>query len=335
MNLLENISLKPYNTFGVDVKARYFAEVFSIDDILQIIDNESFKLNQKLILGEGSDILFTRDFDGIIIKDYLKGIELMHENKDFVWLKVASGENWHSLVEYCVNNNWGGLENLALIPGTTGASPVQNIGAYGAEVKDCLHSLEYLDLTNAKLKIMMNEECKFAYRRSIFKENNFRNNKFITSVSFQLAKNPKVNFAYQDVKNEIKTNHPDIKEVFDAVVAIRKRKLPDPAVIGNAGSFFKNPVVSKDRYEKLLLSFPELKGYESDYCVKLAAAQLIDLCGWKNKRENNTGVHQSQALVIVNYGNASGQDIFQFSQKIQQSVYEKFGVELIPEVNIL
>jgi len=334
MLIKENISLKPYNTFGINIKARFYIEIEKEEDILQIIDNQEFKSCQKLILGEGSDILFTRDFDGLVLKDSIKGIEQMHENEDFVWVKAASGENWHTFVTYCVENNWGGLENLALIPGTVGASPIQNIGAYGVEVKDTLHSLEYIDMDSGKLRIMMKDECRFAYRRSIFKEHDFVNKKFITSVSFQLNKKPIIRSEYQELKNEIKSNNPSIKEVFDTIMAIRRRKLPDPAVLGNAGSFFKNPSVSKDKFEKLLLDFPELKGYNSEYAVKLAAAQLIELCGWKDIVENNVGVHGKQALVIVNLGNAEGKDILSFSKKIQKSVYEKFGVELIPEVNI-
>jgi len=330
----ENISLKPYNTFGVDVNAAYFVEICSDNDLIKLINNQKFKSATKLILGEGSDVLFTKDFDGFVIKDSLKGIEIMHENEDFVWVKAASGENWHTFVEYCVNNNWGGIENLALIPGNVGASPIQNIGAYGAEVKDSFHSLEFIDLQSGRQNLLMKDECRFAYRRSIFKETDFQKNKYITSVSFQLRKNPVINLDYQDIKNEIKEKIPTIKDVFNAVVAIRQRKLPDPAIIGNAGSFFKNPSVSKETFEKLKLDFPELKGFESDYAVKLAAAQLIESCGWKNITENNVGVHHSQALVIVNFGGAKGKDILTYSQKIQKSVFDKFSIELIPEVNI-
>lgn len=334
MNFLENISLKPFNTFGVEVKARYFAEINSEQDILQLIDNQLFKSLNKLILGEGSDILFTKDFEGLVLKDAIKGIGLMHEDENNVWIKAGSGENWHSFVEYCVNQNWGGIENLALIPGTVGASPIQNIGAYGAEVKNSIHSLEIIDLLTGKKRLMMNDECRFGYRWSIFKEKEWRNRYYIVSVSFMLDKNPILNTEYQDIKDELCTENPTIQDVFNAVVSIRRRKLPDPQVLGNAGSFFKNPVVSYEKYEKLLQKYPDLKGFETRYAIKLAAAQLIEKCGWKGVVENNTGVYHNQALVIVNYGGASGSDILRFAQKIQESVYQTFGIELIPEVNI-
>lgn len=334
MEIRENISLKPYNTFGVDVKCAYFAEIHSPEDIQNIRTEKKFKTLPKLILGEGSDILFTRDFDGLILKDSIKNITIVHEDDDFIWIKASSGENWHSFVKYCVNNNWGGLENLALIPGTVGASPVQNIGAYGAELKDSFHSLEYINLETGKTGFMMNEDCRFAYRRSIFKEEAFRNKIYITSVSFQLAKKPVVNLSYPDLIAEMEGKEPTIHNVFEAVCRIREKKLPDPKVLGNAGSFFKNPVVSKEKYYKLAAEFPELKAYETQYAVKLAAAQLIELCGAKKLKENNVGVHEKQALVIVNYGNASGADILNFAKKIQHLVREKFSIELIPEVNI-
>jgi UDP-N-acetylmuramate dehydrogenase len=334
MQFQNNISLKNLHTFGVDVKAKLFCEITSEEEILQLLESKEYQENESLILGEGSDVLFTKDFEGLIIKDNIKGIDQVYENDDSVWVKVSSGENWHTFVAYCVEQNWGGLENLALIPGNVGACPIQNIGAYGAEVKDCIHSLEVLNLENKEFEIILNEECRFGYRWSIFKEEKTKKKFYITSVTFQLKKNPEANINYQDVKDEIGKEKPSIRDVFEAVTNIRTRKLPDPKQIGNAGSFFKNPYISKDVFIKLKKEFPELKGYEESERIKLPAAQLIDLCGWKGKEENNVGVYQNQALVLCNFGEARGEDIKKFAEQIQASVKEKFGIDIHPEVNI-
>ncbi|MFC2114205.1 UDP-N-acetylmuramate dehydrogenase [Bacteroidota bacterium] len=334
MQFHQNISLKELHTFGVEVKAKLLAEITSEDEIIELFESPEFKKNNWLILGEGSDILFTKDFDGLIIKDNIKGIDQVYENEKSVWVKVSSGENWHSFVGYCVNKNWGGIENLALIPGTVGASPIQNIGAYGAEVKDSIHSLEVINLKNGKQEIFLNDECDFGYRWSIFKEAKNKGKYYISSVTFQLTKNPIPNLKYKDVEEEITQDEPTIADVFHAVVSIRKRKLPDYVETGNAGSFFKNPYISISQYTMLKESFPDLKGFAEEDRVKLPAAQLIDLCGWKGVVEKQVGVYQNQALVLCNYGGAKGKDILEFSRKIQDSVKEKFDVEIIPEVNI-
>lgn len=335
LKIEQNISLKHLNTFRVEVYAKYFTEIFTSDELVELIKSPSLRDQKKLVLGEGSDILFTKDFDGLVIKDCMKGIEKVHENDDYVWIRASSGENWHSFVEYCMGQNWGGLENLALIPGNVGAAPIQNIGAYGAELKDSFHSLEFVDLESAKTKIMMKDECKFGYRYSTFKEKNLRNRIYITSVTFRLCKSPQININYQDLQNEIKTSQAAIKDVFDAVVAIRRRKLPDPELIGNAGSFFKNPIVSMEEFQSLKMKYPDIKGFISGNEVKLAAAQLIESCGWKNIRRGDVAVHPAQALVIVNYGNATGREIEEYAAEIRESVFEKYGIHLEAEVNII
>jgi len=334
MQFQSNISLKKLHTFGVDVKARLYCEINSEEDVIELINSPEFNDNKWLILGEGSDVLFTKDFDGLIVKDSIKGIDQAYENDDFVWVKVSSGENWHSFVEHCVNQNWGGVENLALIPGNVGACPIQNIGAYGAEVKDTIHSLEVFSFENKEFEIVLNEECGFGYRWSTFKHEENKNKYYITSVTFQLSKKPVININYKDVQEEIGKKKPSIKDVFQAVVSIRERKLPDPEKIGNAGSFFKNPYVTNELFESLKKKFPELKGYEEADYIKLPAAQLIDMCGWKGKTENGVGVYQNQALVLCNFGEAKGEDIQKFAEKIQVSVKEKFGIDIHPEVNI-
>jgi len=335
MQIEEHISLKGFHTFGVEAYARYFCRIQNLGELQQILKNQKMMTMPRILLGKGSDILFTKDFDGLVLKDELKGIELVHENEDSVWIKAASGEKWHDFVAYCVSQNWGGIENLALIPGTVGASPVQNIGAYGAELKDSMHSLEAVDLQTGKSLILMNNECQFSYRWSIFKEKEKRNKYYITSVTFRLKKNPQPNISYADLQAEMHDKEVTIQNIFNAVVAVRKRKLPDPADFGNAGSFFKNPVVDMKHYETLLQQFPDLKSFPHEQGIKLAAAQLIDLCGWKGIIEKQVGVYKNQALVIVNFGGASGKDILDFSKKIQDSVYRKFGVKLETEVNIL
>ncbi|MBC8343208.1 MAG: UDP-N-acetylmuramate dehydrogenase [Bacteroidetes bacterium] len=330
----QNISLKNLHTFGVEAKAKLFCEISSEDELLELIQSPEFKENKWLILGEGSDVLFSQDFNGLIMKDNIKGIDQVYETDDFAFVKASSGENWHAFVEYCVNQNWGGIESLALIPGNVGASPLQNIGAYGAEVKDTIHSVEVFNFQTHEIEIILNKECGFSYRWSIFKEEQNKNKYFITSVTFRLAKTPVVNINYKDVKEETGKANPSIADVFHAVMAIRTRKLPSPKELGNAGSFFKNPHTSKTHYYELQKVYPDLKGFEEKDSIKLAAAQLIDLCGWKGKVEKGVGVYQQQALVICNYGNAKGSDVIGFAKKIQKSVKEKFGIDLIPEVNI-
>ncbi len=334
MQIDRNINLKPYHTFGIDVKAREFLRLNHADILTELYNDKVFSTKNYLFLGEGSDVLFVSKFDGLIIKNELKGIRITEETDNKVFIRAASGENWHAFVEYCVSNGWGGLENLALIPGTVGASPIQNIGAYGVEIKDTLAFVEAFDLTNGEYVSFSPEELKLAYRWSIFKEEKNKSRYFITACTFRLSKEPELKLDYAGLKEELKGKSPTPKNVFEAVIAIRKRKLPDPAEYGNAGSFFKNPVISPLMFEELRKNHPELKGYPNGDKIKLPAAQLIDLCGWKGKVLDGAGVYKNQALVIVNFGHATGRAVYDLSKKIQASVKERFGIDLAPEVNI-
>lgn len=334
----ENYSLKKLNTFGINAFARYYAECSGIDDMKQVISESKFSKSNKLILGGGSNILFTKNFDGLVIKNNLRGIELVGEDNDFYFVKSAAGEVWHQFVMHCINNNYAGLENLSLIPGNVGASPMQNIGAYGAEIKDNFYELEALHIADKEIHTFNNHQCKFGYRESIFKRQ-FKNQYIITSVTFKLLKKPQLNTTYGAIEKELEAmgvKELSIKAISDAVCNIRRSKLPNPAEIGNAGSFFKNPEVGGELFKNLKTSFPTIVGYELENGnVKLAAGWLIEQCGWKGKTIGDAGVHKLQALVLVNYGNATGAEILDLSQKIIDSVKSTFGVELEREVNIL
>lgn len=331
-------SLLGYNTFGLDVKADFFSEVQSVDELKVILSNAELKKQEQLILGGGSNILFTTNFHGLVIHNCLKGIEVVNEDDQYVYVKSASGEIWHDLVLYTIEQGWGGLENLSLIPGSVGASPMQNIGAYGVETKDSFQELEALDLETLELHKFDFEACKFGYRESIFKQE-LRNRYFITSVTFRVSKNPVINISYGAISQQLQAHGivtPTIKDVSDAVIAIRRSKLPDPKILGNAGSFFKNPEIAAVDFEKLHLQFPTLVAYalpSGNY--KLAAGWMIEQCGWKGKRVGETGAHRDQALVIVNYGYATGTQIQELAMEIRNSVHEKFGVWITPEVNIV
>lgn len=336
MQLQNNISLKPYNTFGIDVNAKFFTEVSSEENLKEVLSH--FKNESKLILGGGSNILFTKNFEGVAIKNNFKGIELINEDPNFFYVKAAAGEVWHEFVLHCINNNYAGIENLSLIPGCVGASPMQNIGAYGVEIKDTFHSLEAIHIQELTKKTFTKEACKFGYRESIFKHE-VKNEFVITSVTFRLNKQPTFNTSYGAIEQELekmKITIPSIKAISEAVCAIRRSKLPDPKKIGNAGSFFKNPEVSSQLVEIIKQKHPSVPAYplENGH-YKLAAGWLIEQAGWKGKIINNYGVHKDQALVLVNYGGASGIDIYNLSQQILDSVSDKFGVLLEREVNIL
>ncbi len=337
MMLFENISLKQFNTFGIDVAARYLAICNSLEDIEKTLANKKLKKLPLLILGGGSNVLFTQDIDAVVIKPDIKGIKLIDENKDFVWIKVGCGEEWHNLVMHCIENNWGGIENLSLIPGNCGAAPMQNIGAYGVELKDVFVSLEALDLEDGKLETFSNKECKFGYRTSIFKTTH-KGLYIITSITLKLSKKHKINTSYGAIEEELKKmncSNPTIKDVSNAVIAIRQSKLPNPTEIGNAGSFFKNPEISNEAFEALKIKFPDIPGYPiNKKYTKVPAAWLIEKSGLKGKKFGNYGVHDKQALVLVNYGGAKGADIYQLSEEIRNIVYENFGIELEREVNI-
>ncbi|MEZ5053902.1 MAG: UDP-N-acetylmuramate dehydrogenase [Chitinophagales bacterium] len=337
MSILEYVSLQPYNTFGLDATAHYFCRVQSKSDIQYLIEDEWQYYRQHLIIGGGSNLLFCSNVDGLAIINEIVGIEIIKEDDDYVWIQCLSGTTWHDVVLYCVDRDWYGIENLSLIPGTIGAAPMQNIGAYGAELKDVFEELEAIDLRTAKSKIFSNAACEFGYRESIFKKAE-KGNYFIYSVTLKLHKKQKINTAYGDIQKVLSEKnilHPTAKDISDAVISIRESKLPNPKVLGNAGSFFKNPEVEKTLALQIQHSHPNLPMYELENGkVKIPAAWLIEQCGWKGKKIGNTGNHAKQALVIVNYGNASGTEIWQHAQQVQLSVNETFGIHLEPEVNV-
>ncbi|MDF3029114.1 MAG: UDP-N-acetylenolpyruvoylglucosamine reductase [Fluviicola sp.] len=335
-----NISLKPYNTFGIDVKAKAFGRFKSVDELKDLLQNRLSKVGIEtplFVLGGGSNILLTQDLPFFVLKNEISGIEIINETETSVVLKVGSGVEWHSFVRYTVEKGWGGVENLSLIPGSVGASPMQNIGAYGAELKDTFVSLEALHIDSAEIHTFNKEQCQFGYRESVFKRA-LKNQYVIVSVSYKLSKNPKINTTYGAIQSEIEklgVNEITVEAVSQAVMNIRRSKLPDPKVLGNAGSFFKNPVVSKSVFEQILKNYPDVPHYPQEQGEeKLAAGWLIEKAGWKGKRIGNCGVHEKQALVLVNYGGASGQEIYDLSALIIADIESKFGVSLEREVNI-
>jgi len=338
MQIQENFSLRPYNTFGINASARYFSVFNSADQLTELLDSRLPTLNSRLILGGGSNILFTHNFDGVVLKNEIKGMEELHEDEEYVYVRAGAGENWHAFVQYCISRNWAGLENLSLIPGNVGASPMQNIGAYGVEVEDLFWDLEALHLREKKLYTFTKTDCQFGYRDSVFKHK-FKNEFAIINVSFRLRKKPVFHISYGAIQQELErmgVKDLNIRAIAEAVIHIRRSKLPDPVEIGNAGSFFKNPSIPKVLYEALKIKYPDIIGYaNANGTVKLAAGWMIEQCGWKGYRSGDAGCHAKQALVLVNYGNASGQEIYDLSEKIVKSVKEKFGVELEREVNII
>lgn len=339
MHIQENVSLKPYNTFGINASAKYFSEFRSVDELEELLKNYKFQTaNHKLILGGGSNILFTKDFDGLVLKNELKGIEVVTENNEFYFVKAHAGENWHQFVLYCIDHNYAGIENLSLIPGNVGASPMQNIGAYGVEIKDVFYELEAYHVHDNAVQKFSLQDCAFGYRESIFKRK-YKDQFVIMNVTYKLRKQPLFNTSYGAIEQELEKMHIktlSIKAISDAVINIRSSKLPDPKEIGNAGSFFKNPTVPNEKFTLLQNEFPKIVGYPfGEKETKLAAGWLIEQCGWKGYREGDAGCHAKQALVLVNYGNAKGEEIYDLSSKIVESVKEKFGVELEREVNII
>lgn len=332
MQIQQNKSLKQYNTFGINAIAKEYAEFESVEDLKQIDLQKN-----HLILGGGSNILFTKNVDGLVLKNNIREIEVVKETEEHVIIKAGAGENWHQLVLYTVDRGLGGMENLSLIPGNTGASPMQNIGAYGVEIKDIFHSLEAYNVADKDMVLFKNADCKFGYRESVFK-NQYKGQFIICSVSFRLQKKPSINTSYGAISQELEKMgviNPSIKDVSNAVINIRSSKLPDPKNTGNAGSFFKNPVVEKDLADSLKLSYPSMPYFPTGNKVKLAAGWLIEQCGWKGYRKGDAGCYDKQALVLVNYGSASGNEIYNLSEEILQSVKEKFKVTLEREVNIL
>lgn len=336
IKLHKNLSLKQYNTFGIDVKADSFLEFTSDEDLLTIIENRLMSSNH-IVLGGGSNMLFVDDFNGMIIYPAIKGINVIIEDSEHAYVEAGAGEKWDKLVEYAVASNLGGIENLSDIPGHVGASPVQNIGAYGTEVKDSIYLVKGFFIEHGSYFEYSNSSCHFDYRNSIFKQS-LKGKVIITSVIFRLNKKPIFNLEYGALKSEVEMRGDvNLKNIRDAVIDIRRSKLPDPVLIGNAGSFFKNPVLDCDLVESLKVKFDNIPVYTSSEKgkLKIAAGWLIDKCGWKGYREGDAGVHKDQALVLVNYGNAKGSDIINVAEKIRVSVMEKFGVSLEPEVNVI
>ncbi len=342
MTIAENISLKKYNTFGIDVSAAFFSNFETVEQAKELLEFQKRSTNNgqrsKLILGGGSNILFTKNFNGIVLKNEISGIEKIKEDDDYVYIKAGAGVNWHSLVLYCIENGWAGIENLSLIPGNVGASPMQNIGAYGVEIKDVFHQLEALHIQDANVIDFSLKDCEFGYRESVFKTK-YKNEFIIASVTCKLNKKPSFNTSYGAIEQELErmgVKELSIRAISNAVINIRSSKLPNPAEIGNAGSFFKNPEVARAAYEKLKTEYSNIVGYALENGnVKLAAGWLIEQCGWKGYRKGDAGCHAKQALVLVNYGNATGEEIFSLSEEIIRSVKEKFEVNLEREVNII
>jgi UDP-N-acetylmuramate dehydrogenase len=336
MQVQQNYSLKEYNTFGIDALAKYFSAFQTAEQLKEIIENK--KAESKMILGGGSNILFTKNYDGLVLKNEIDGINVVDEDDQFVFISAGAGVKWHSFVMYCVNQNLGGVENLSLIPGNVGASPMQNIGAYGAEIKDVFYELKALHLNEKSIHKFSSAECEFGYRESVFKKK-YKDEFAILNVTFRLRKNPVFNISYGAIETELKKMHVEtlsVKAISDAVIQIRSSKLPDPSVIGNAGSFFKNPVITKEQMEKIQqhhLNLPFYKADEENF--KIPAGWLIEQCGWKGFRKGDAGCYEKQALVLVNYGNATGKEIYSLSEEIKLSVNEKFQIELEREVNIL
>lgn len=336
--LESDVNLSPFNTLGVGAKAHRFLSVTSVRQLQQALEINEVQKLPKFILGGGSNVLFLNGFSGCVLRMEIKGRELVKENDRQVWFKIGAGENWHETVLYCVEEGLGGIENLSLIPGTVGAAPIQNIGAYGVELEELFDSLEAVEIASGEKKTFTKKECRFGYRDSIFK-NELKGKFAVTSVTLCLSKQPEVNTTYGAIEAELEdcgVSDPTIRDVSEAVIRIRSRKLPDPKQLGNAGSFFKNPIVGRDTYEALKKGHDDIPGYAlGDEKVKVPAGWLIEQAGWKGKMIGKAGTYEHQALVIVNHGGATGGEILELSRDIRSSVYQKFGIELVPEVNII
>ena len=337
MTIIPNFSLKKYNTFGIEAIAKNFVAVHSIQDLTTILIQN--KTSKKFILGGGSNMLLTKDIDALVIHIDLKGKKILTQTDHEVFIECQAGENWHDFVLWTINQDFGGLENMSLIPGNVGTTPVQNIGAYGTEIKDTFVSCDAMNIDNQEIKTFSNADCNFGYRESVFK-NELKDQYIITSVVFKLSKkNHKINVSYGDIQQELNNKNieiPSLIDVSNAVIAIRKSKLPDPKELGNSGSFFKNPILLKSEFEPIHKKFPEMKFYEiSATQVKVPAGWLIEQAGFKGKRFGDAGIHKNQALVLVNYGNATGQEILAVSTNIQKTVFKKFGINIEAEVNVI
>jgi UDP-N-acetylmuramate dehydrogenase len=339
MIVKQNVDLFPYNTFGLHSTAKFFTTIESAGEAKSLFASDLFKKEEHFILGGGSNILLTKNFDGLVIKVEIKGKDVIAENDSTITLRVGSGENWHQFVMHCVDRNYGGVENLSLIPGTVGAAPMQNIGAYGVEIKKNILGVEAVEISTGDVRYFDNEGCRFGYRESIFKQE-LKDQFLISSITLKLTKrNHQFNISYGAIDETLKkfgTQTLTVKAISDAVISIRSSKLPDPARIGNAGSFFKNPSIHADLVDFIKKNFPSLPTFPStDGLVKVPAAWLIEQCGWKGKTFDNIGVHQHQALVLVNYGGGEGEKIWELAMKIKESVKEKFNITLQPEVNVI
>lgn len=331
MTIQENKSLKNHNTFGIDAKAKRFVEATKLNDLQKLVRTEK----DFFVLGGGSNLLLTRDIEKLVVHINLKGISIAQEDRQYIYITAMAGENWHEFVTYCVSKNYGGLENLSLIPGNVGTSPIQNIGAYGVELKDVFESLEALEIKTGELRKFYLDDCKFGYRDSVFK-NELKGEYIIVNVTFKLTKEQhQLNISYGAIKEHLKSGEPTIQEIADAVIKIRSSKLPDPKVIGNSGSFFKNPIISVALFLVLKKKYPEIPNYPvSDTLVKIPAGWLIDQLGFKGKKFGSCGVYEKQALVLVNYGNATGKEVLDLSLHIKKQVKDHFGIELETEVNV-
>ena len=336
MKIFRDYSLLPHNTFGMDVKASVFIEYASVEELKEVL-SLYVKDNQWLHIGKGSNLLFTGDFSGIILHSAIKGYEVIHEDTKEVVVRVGAGEVWDDFVAMTVEHEWYGAENLSLIPGEVGASAVQNIGAYGVEAKDLIVGVEAIEVSTGKESIFKNEECGYAYRESVFKSS-LKYQYLVTHVSYRLKKTPCYHLDYGNIRLELEKQKAclTLANVRQAIISIREAKLPDPKLQGNAGSFFMNPVISRKHFEALLVDYPLMPHYEVDAeSIKIPAAWMIDQCGWKGKRLGRAGVHDKQALVLVNLGGAVGTEVIALSEAIQKSVYEKFGINILPEVNFI
>src|SRR3989339_1633334 len=338
MQIHQNYSLKEHNTFGLDISSQFYAEVENENEIRHVLSEKLFKDSPKLIIGGGSNILFTGDFDGLVVNQTSSKISISSEDDEYAFVSAEAGVIWHELVLFCVNKNLGGIENLSLIPGKVGAAPIQNIGAYGQELKNVFHSLKGIHIDDLKAVNFSSSDCKFGYRDSIFKKE-LKSKIIITEVILRLNKYPELNTSYgiiEDELSKLKKDNITIKNVSDIVCQIRRNKLPDPQKLGNAGSFFKNPEISIEEYNLLKSKYSELPGLKvSDTVIKIPAGWLIEKCGFKGKRIGNVGIHEKQALVIVNYGNGKPEEILKLKNKIIKKVNLKFNLELQQEVNII
>ncbi len=337
MNIQENISLKPYNTFGIDVKAKYFLEITGLAQLQKVLELNAYP--ERFIISGGSNLLLTKDIHALVIHINLKGKTIVEEDENAVEIKVMAGENWHNLVLWGLDQGFGGLENLSLIPGNTGTAPIQNIGAYGVELKDVFVSCAAMEIATGELVSFDLDRCEFGYRDSIFKKK-AKGKYIITSVNLKLTKkNHVLNTGYGAIEEELKEKgivYPTIRDISNAVIAIRQSKLPDPKVLGNSGSFFKNPVVSRKKLEKIGKKYPKMPHYEvGKDSFKVPAGWLIEQCGLKGKRFGDAGVHEKQALVLVNYGNATGKELLELAHQVQAEVADKFGIHIESEVNII